>query len=197
MVKLDAMVSIPPGNITEFPYESKTRLIAATLNYAIELVEKLSAKDADRIIAISEGLVESYGTETKFTKNTVRKYFAYPDTLPFIGLLHDKIIGFIIGVPLEHFSDEPWARVDTCLGEHNTVYTYAFVMDRKYRSSGYGKSLKRVYLNWLRKRGFSYVSGHVQEGVAQRWSRSTMVLERFPDWHNTGKVFEYYRRPLA
>lgn len=191
------MVSAPSASLPELPYESKTRLIAATLNYSIQLVEKLSAKDADQIISISEGLVESFGLETRFTKNTVRKYFAYPDTLPFIGLLHNKIIGFVIGVPLEHFAEEPWARVDTFLGEHNTVYTYAFVLDAKYRGSGYGKSLKRVYMNWIRKRGFSYVTGHVQEGIAERWSRSTVVLEKFPDWHNTGKIFEYYRRPLT
>lgn len=191
------MVSAPSANLTELPYESKTQLIAATLNFSIQLVEKLSAKDAERIIIISEGLVENFGMETRFTKNTVRKYFAYPDTLPFIGLLHNKIIGFMIGVPLEHFTDEPWARIDPFLGEYNTVYTYAFVMDAKYRGSGYGKSLKRVYMNWLQKRGFNYVSGHVLEGIAQRWSRSTVVLEKFPNWHNTGKVFEYYRRPLT
>jgi len=195
--KIATMVSVPSAKLSELPYESTTRLIAATLNFSIELVEKLSAKDAERIIAISEGLVENFGMETRFTKNTVRKYFAYPDTLPFIGLLHHKIIGFVIGVPLDHFIDEPWARIDPFLGNQNTVYTYAFVMDAKYRGSGYGKSLKRVYMSYLRKRGYSYVSGHVMEGIAQRWARSTVILGKFPDWHNTGKVFEYYRRPLT
>jgi len=195
--KISTMVTCPPGIVNELPYESKTRLIAATINFSIHLVEKLSAKEAERIIAISEGLIKPFGEETRFTQTTVRRYFAYPETLPFIGLFRNNIIGFITGVPLEHFAEEPWARVDSFLGEHNTVYTYAFVMDSKFRQSGYGKSLKRVYLSWLRKRGFFYVSGHVQEGVAQRWSKSTVVLEKFPNWHNTGKVFEYYRRPLA
>jgi len=184
----------PPVKI---PARSETKLIAATLNFQIKLVEVLSAKDADRIIEISQGLIKPFGAETAFTQKTVWKYFNHPHTLPFVGVLRNEIIGFLVGVPLENFSDEDWAAVDPTLGDHETVYTYAFVVDKKHQNQGYAKMLKKVYLNWLKKRGYLYVSGHVREGIAQQFSLHTRVLQKFPNWHDTGKVFEYYQRPLS
>jgi len=181
----------------ELPEQSQTRLIAATLHYRVELVEILSAEDAERIIHISQELEPRFGVETVFTRKTVRRYFNYPATLPFVGKLRDEIIGFLVGVPLEHFSDESWAQSDPTLGEHVTVYSYAYIFAEKHRKTGYAKMLKRVYLNWLKKRGYSYVSGHVREGLAQSFSPTTRVLQKYPNWHDTGKVFEYYQRPLG
>jgi len=178
------------------PARSTVKLIAATVNYQIQLIEALSAKDAERIIEISQGLIKPFGANTAFTKKTVWKYFNHPHTLPFVGVLRDRIIGFLVGVPLEHFQDEHWATVDPTLGDHETVYTYAFIFDNKHHGQGYAKMLKRVYLNWLKKRGYLYVSGHVREGISQHFSLHTQVLQKFPDWHDTGKVFEYYQRPL-
>jgi len=182
---------------SEIPDQSQTRVIAGTLHYSVELVEVLSADDAERIIRISQDLVDEYGEGTAFTKKTVRRYFNYAQTLPFVGKLRGEIIGFLVGVPLENFTDEIWAKSDPTLGEHLTVYTYAFIFMRKYHRTGYAKMLKRVYLNWLHKRGFGYVSGHVREGVSQGFSPNTVVLQKFPNWHDTGRVFEYYHRPLA
>jgi GNAT superfamily N-acetyltransferase len=179
------------------PVRSEVKLIAATLNYQIKLMEAMSAKDADRIIEISQGLIEPFGQDKAFTKKTVWRYFNHPHTLPFVGVLRDEIIGFLVGVPLEHFDDEAWSSIDPTLGDHETIYTYAFVFDEKHQGQGYAKMLKKVYLNWLRKRGYLFVSGHVQEGVSQSFSLHTRVLQKYPNWHETGKVFEYYQRPLS
>ena len=181
---------------TRIPARSEVRLIAATLNFQVKLVEGLSAVDADRIIEISQGLIKPFGEATAFTRKTVWKYFNYPHTMPFVGYLRGEIIGFLVGVPLEYFQDEAWARVDPTLGQDQTVYTYAFIVDTKHHGKGYAKMLKRVYLNWLKKRGYRYVSGHVREGISQQFSPATRVLQKIPNWHETGKVFEYYQRPL-
>lgn len=179
------------------PTRSEVKLIAATLNFQIKLVAALSNKDADRIIEISQGLSKPFGPETVFTNKTVWKYFNHPHTLPFIGVLRNEIIGFLVGVPLENFDDEVWSSIDPTLGKYETVYTYAFVFDENHHDQGYAKMLKKVYLNWLKKRGYLYVSGHVQEGISKQFSLHTKVLQTFPNWHETGKVFEYYQRPLS
>ena len=147
---------------TKTPVRSQVKLIAGTLNFQVKLMEEMSALDADRIIEISQGLAKPFGEETVFTKKTVWKYFNHPHTLPFVGYLRDEIIGFLVGVPLEHFQDELWSQADPTLGTHETVYTYAFIVDEKQHGKGYAKMLKRVYVNWLKKRGYLYVSGHVR-----------------------------------
>ncbi len=192
---MDQLEFFQPG--TDIPDESQTRLVAGTLHFNIELIEALSAADAEHLIRISGGLTEFFGEGTAFTRKTIRRYFNYPHTLPFVGRLRDHFIGFLVGVPLENFSGESWAQSDPTLGEHVTVYTYAFIFEKRYRKSGYAKMLKRVYLNWLKKRGYAFVSGHVREGIAQGFSSTTRVMQKFPNWHDTGKVFEYYQRPLT
>ena len=64
------------------PAKSRTQLIAQSMHFTIELVESLSSDDAERVIAISEELVELFGKNTAFTKKTVRRYFNYPKTPP-------------------------------------------------------------------------------------------------------------------
>ncbi|MFQ6674621.1 MAG: GNAT family N-acetyltransferase, partial [Fidelibacterota bacterium] len=105
-------------------------------------------------------------------------------------------IGYIIGVPLEYFSNDPSFQCDSNMGRKNTLYTYAFTVMKQYKGNGYAKTLKRVYLSWARKKGFKYVSGHVREGISQRFSGEVQILQRFENWHGTGKTFEYYRRAL-
>ena len=62
---------------------------------------------------------------------------------------------------------EPWALNDENYGKHNTLYTYAFVIMEKYKSNGYAKMLKRVYLSWAQKRDrIRYITGHVLSGTA-------------------------------
>ena len=182
----------------EIAEKTRSRVIASSpLNFQIELMERVGEEDIPQLILISEHLVEEFTEDVRLTKTSIRKYFNYPHTLPFIARKSGEIIGYIIGVPLEFFSNDPSFQCDSNLGEKNTLYTYAFVVLQKYKGSGYAKTLKRVYLNWAKKKGFIYVSGHVREGVSQRFSGSVQILKRFDNWHGSNRRFEYYQRPLV
>jgi predicted GNAT superfamily acetyltransferase len=182
----------------EIAEKTRSRVIASSpLNFQIELMERVGEEDIPQLILISEHLVEEFTKDVRLTKTSIRKYFNYPHTLPFIARKSGEIIGYIIGVPLEFFSNDPSFQCDSNLGEKNTLYTYAFVVLQKYKGSGYAKTLKRVYLSWAKKKGFIYVSGHVREGVSQRFSGSVQILKRFDNWHGSNRRFEYYRRPLV
>ncbi|MFB0515739.1 MAG: GNAT family N-acetyltransferase [Candidatus Neomarinimicrobiota bacterium] len=181
-------------NISE---KSRTRIIASSpLNFQIELMEYVGGEDFPALIEVSESLADDYGQSTRLTKTTIRKYFNYPKTLPFVARFQGVIVGYIIGVPLEYFAREPWAKFDQNLGLDNTLYTYAFVIQARYRGNGFARTLKRVYLNWAKKHNYRYITGHVLEGIARRFSTDTTVVKRFPNWHGSGRTFEYYRRPL-
>ena len=182
----------------EIAEKTRSRVIASSpLNFQIELMERVGEEDIPQLILISEHLVEEFTEDVRLTKTSIRKYFNYPHTLPFIARKSGEIIGYIIGGPLEFFSNDPSFQCDSNLGEKNTLYTYAFVVLQKYKGSGYAKTLKRVYLSWAKKKGFIYVSGHVREGVSQRFSGSVQILKRFDNWHGSNRRFEYYRRPLV
>ena len=181
----------------EIAEKTRSRIIASSsLNFQIELMEHVGEEDIPQLILISEHLVEEFTEDVRLTKTSIRKYFNYPHTLPFVARQSGEIIGYIIGVPLEYFSNDPSFQCDRNLGEKNTLYTYAFVVFQKYKGSGFAKTLKRVYLSWAKKKGFKYVSGHVREGVSQRFTGSVQILQRFDNWHSTSKRFEYYRRSL-
>ena len=182
----------------EIAEKTRSRIIASSsLNFQIELMEHVGEQDIPQMILISEHLVEEFTEDVRLTKTSIRKYFNYPHTLPFVARQSGEIIGYIIGVPLEYFSNDPSFQCDKNLGGKNTLYTYAFVVFQKYKGSGFAKTLKRVYLSWAKKKGFKYVSGHVREGVSQRFTGSVQILQRFDNWHGTSKRFEYYRRPLV
>ena len=105
------------------------------------------------------------------------------------------IIGYIIGVPLEHFSQESWSHFDFNLNKKNTLYTYAFVIRKKFQGkSGYAKTLKRIYLNWAKK-NYKYISGHVASGICQTF-KNTEVVKTFPIWYDAKSSFDYYRRAI-
>lgn len=181
-------------NISE---KSRSRIIASSpQGMQIELMEYVGAEDVPALIQVSESLASEYGESARLTKTTIRKYFNYPRTLPFVNRFKGEIIGYIIGVPLEHFAHEPWAKYDHNLGRGNSIYTYAYVIQRKYRKNGFARTLKRVYLNWSKKHNYHYVTGHVIEGIARKFSKETVIVKRFTNWHGSGKTFEYYRRPI-
>ncbi|MEE9464517.1 MAG: GNAT family N-acetyltransferase [Candidatus Neomarinimicrobiota bacterium] len=181
-------------NITE---NSRSRVIASSPHgFQIELMEFVGQEDVPALITVSESLAREYGNSARLSKTTIRKYFNYPKTLPFVARYQGEIVGYIIGVPLEYFAQDSWAKYDQNLGRGNTLYTYAFVILAKYRKNGFARTLKRVYLNWTKKHGYRYVTGHVLEGIARTFSPVTVVVKRFSNWHGSGKTFEYYRRPI-
>jgi len=177
--------------------ETKSRQLATSPNgISIELIEFLGENEYKDVIEISEALVDKFGPKAKFTKNTLKKFFNYPKTFPFVLRYKEKIGGFIIGVPLEHFSDEDWAQCDPNLQKGNTIYTYAYILKDQLQNMGYAKLLKRVYQSTVKKKGYKYITGHVTEGVAQNFTKDAEIIKKFKNWKNTGHVFEYYRSEL-
>lgn len=177
--------------------ESTSKVIASSGAFQIELLEKTGSDDYPILIKISETLADKFGSKAKLTPNTIQVYFNRKGSLPFIARYQGEIIGYIIGVPIEILDREPWARMDVHFGENNTLYTYAFVIESKYKGNGYAKMLKRVYLNWTTKQDhLKYMTGHVIVGIANNFKGQVTVVNQVANWQGTSKVFEYYRRTL-
>ena len=174
---------------------SKTKIIASTNVFQIEKVEKVGREDYPQLIEISLHIAKEYGRQAVLTKDTIQKYFNTEKSLPFIARYQDEIIGYIIGIPLEELRQESWAVNDENFGKYNTLYTYAFVIMEKYKSNGYARMLKRVYLSWSQKRSnIKYVTGHVITGTSNVADKNMTIISRIDDWQGTKKSFEYYRR---
>ena len=177
---------------------SKSRVIASSGAFQIELMKQVGLEDHPQLIEISHHLASEYGAAAVLTKETINKYFNKRDSLPFIARYRGDIIGYIIGVPLEELSTEPWARMDENFSKKNTLYTYAFVIMSKYKSNGYAKILKRVYLSWAKKRDdIRYITGHVKESISAKFTGDIKIISRVENWQGTGKTFEYYQRDLG
>ncbi len=175
--------------------QSKSEIIASSGPFQIERIIQVGNNDFESLILISESLVNEFGPKARLTAKTIELYFNRSGSLPFIARYQKEIIGYIIGLPLEILSTEPWARLDTNFQKQNTIYTYAFVIMNQFKGNGYAKMLKRVYLNWAKKQdGVLYITGHVLEGVASKFKGNIKILERVNNWQGTGKTFEYYRR---
>ena len=177
--------------------KSKVKIIASSAyNFRIELLKELGKDDLPYILKISNEFADIYNNHNLINDKNITKYFN-KNTLPFLARHNNEIIGFIIGVPLEHFKNESWCRYDVNLGKNNTIYTYAFILTKKHRKSGgYAKTLKMIYLNWAKKQGYKYVSGHVAKGITKKFGNKTEVIKIFTEWYGTNITFEYYRRNL-
>ena len=176
---------------------SITETIAKSDLFQIEIMKYVGTNDYVKLIDISESLVKEYGRSAKLTPNTIQTYFNREGSLPFIARHHNNIIGYIIGIPLEILKREPWARLDIYFGKKNTIYTYAFVIEKEYKLNGYAKMLKKVYLNWIKKlEHINYMTGHVKKGVASRFKGNISIINTVKNWQGTGKEFEYYRREI-
>lgn len=177
--------------------ETQSRVLATTPDgITIELVEHLGEAEYGAILKISDTLMKNFGLNARFNRNSIKKYFNYPKTLPFIIRYKNEIEGFIIGSPLENFAKESWAHCDENIGKGNTIYTYAYIVRKDRRNLGIAKMLKRVYQNTLRRKGFQYITGHVTEGISMNFTKRSHIVRKFDNWNNTGHAFEYYRCPL-
>ena len=178
--------------------KSQTKIIASTNVFQIEFVEKLGKEDYPPLINISLHLAKEYGRQAVLTKNTIEKYFDGEKSLPFIARYQNEIIGYIIGVPLEELREESWAINDENFGKYNTLYTSAFVIMEKYKSNGYARMLKRVYISWAEKKEkIRYMTGHVRRGFANRFDDNIAIINQAENWQGTRKPFEYYRRSFG
>ena len=174
-----------------------TKIIASSGSFDIELIESLGTDNYESLMEISASLAEDYGEKYLLTKNTINKYFNRSGALPIIARFDNKIIGYIIGMPLELLSQEPWARLDENYGKFNTLYTYAFVIKNDFKRKGYAKILKKVYISWAKKKeGILYNTGHVKSGISKKFKGQIKIIAEINNWQGTGKIFEYYRRNL-
>jgi GNAT superfamily N-acetyltransferase len=177
--------------------ESITKVIAETNVFKIEKIESIGKNDFPKLIEISLHLAKEFGREAILTKDTIRKYFNTEKSLPFVARYQGEIIGFIIGIPLESLENQQWVFRDEFYGKGTTLYTYAFVIMEKYKSNGYAKMLKRVYLSWAKnRRNFQFISGHIKSGVVNNKDSSIKIIYQEENWKGTGKKFDYYRRSL-
>lgn len=177
--------------------QSEAQIIASSGVFQIELLKHAGESDFPQLIEISKSLAKAYGEKAVLTKTTIQKYFNKSGSLPFIARYRNEIIGYIIGVPIEVLSHEPWARMDENFGKGNTLYTYAFVIQSEYKGNGYAKMLKRVFLSWASKReNIHFVTGHVINGISAKFTGDIRIVNRVENWQGTGKSFEYYRRDL-
>lgn len=177
--------------------KSSVKIVASSsYDYRIEIIEDLGDDDINDIIDVSKDLAKKIGNHLLISEKNILKYFN-KKTLPFVARYKGKIIGYIIGVPLEYFQQESWSRYDTNLNKQNTLYTYAFIINKKFRKrGGFSKTLKMIYLNWAKKRGYKFITGHVIKGLSEKFSPKTEVIKIFPSWYGQNEPYEYYRRPL-
>ena len=128
--------------------DSTTQIIASGGTFQIELVKYAGASDNERLIEVSESLADEYGPAALLTENTIQIYFNRKGTLPFIARDQGNIVGYMVGVPLEMLSREPWARLDENFNKGNTIYTYAFVVEND--SKGTGCAMLRVHCRFCK-----------------------------------------------
>ena len=176
--------------------QTDSEVIASSMNnFKIELIHKIGQNDLKDLVETSQDLVEIFGEHALLSERNIQKYFN-DDTLPFIARYNDTIIGYIIGVPLENFKEESWSHFDTNLYKNNTLYTYAYVLRKKYQKrNGYAKTLKRIYINWAKKRDYKYVSGHVKQNIMKNFSNA-QIIKTFPVWYDAKYPFDYYRKGI-
>ena len=177
--------------------ESKSKVIATSaLGFSIELLVDIGQRDLDTILHLSQDLTKMFGAQGKLDETNFYKYFN-SNTIQFIAKKNSEIVGFIIGAPLEFFERESWSRYDTNLGQSNTIYTYIFYIEKKCRKKGgYAKTLKRIYLNYLKRKNYKYVTGHVRLGISQNFGGTSEIVKIFQQWYGQNKPYEYYRRSL-
>ena len=131
---------------------STTKEIAKSGVFKIVEMLNVGENDVDALIDVSMVLSKKYGDKSILTKSTIEKYFNRSGSISFIAIYQYEIIGYIIGIPIEKLSREPWARKDVNFGKSNTLYTYAFVIKERFFGNGYARILKKVFLSNVAKK---------------------------------------------
>ena len=67
---------------------SKSRIIASSGPFQIELMEHVGEEDHPQLIEISRHLSKAFGQAAVLTRTTIQKYFNKQGSLPFICLLY-------------------------------------------------------------------------------------------------------------
>ena len=61
---------------------------------------------------------------------------------------------------------------------------------------GYSQTLKKIYINWAKKKNYKYVTGHVRLGVSKNFGENSEIVKIYQYWYGQNKPYEYYRRIL-
>lgn len=177
---------IPPQSDSEILAQSGTAI-------KVELIKQLHEIDSQSLITMSHSTVSEFGNPFIFEPASMRKYFNYPRSFPFILRVQNDPVACIIGIPLEQFNKESWVKCDANWGAGNTVYTTAFIVHPQHRKPHIIQPLATMYLNWISRKGFQYITGHKRENVELLFNRPAESIKRFDNWQNGKNIFEYFR----
>ena len=84
--------------------QSTIEVIASSGIFQIDFFHKTGNSDFDSLIEISRALEKDYGSKAVLSEKTIEKYFNRSGSLPFVARYRGKIIGYIIGIPLEYLN---------------------------------------------------------------------------------------------
>ena len=149
----------------------------------VELIRLPSAKERDSILALKPH------TETMLNVANLDKYMDYPRTIPIVYRKNGKIIGLIVGVPIENYhGDDTFPDPD--MNKRNTVYTIVF----QYNDSKIAKQLESEYLVYLKRHNIKSESRHMRLS----WTKGTDFeqLEVFDEWRVGGSKICYCKRRI-
>ena len=85
---------------------SKSKIIASSGIFQIELLNQAGEDDFPQLISISKSLEKNYGKKAILTNETIQKYFNKEGSLPFIARYRDLIFGYICTVYVQAFHSQ-------------------------------------------------------------------------------------------
>jgi len=187
------MTQLRNENLFAFDKSSQVEVLAASgPGFQIELIKSLDDVDTQSVLSISREYPELQHN-SQFSPANIRQLFNYPKTFPVLARLNGRPVACIIGVPLEQFNKESWVKCDKHWGDGSTVYTQYELILPRYRRQNYHQVLGKMYINFLSKRGYQYVTGHRQSGSVSALSERVEVVHEFENWQNSYRSYEYFR----
>jgi len=91
----------------------------------------------------------------------------------------DRLAGFCLGAPLEHFAHVRGPAEDPVRGSATALYAADTLVDAHYRGQGIGRELKVRQIEAARSEGFKSVCGRNRAGLANAmWRLNTSLGAR-------------------
>lgn len=183
-----------------FAIEDKSRvdiLAGSSDGLQLELVKSLDDRDSEMVIRLSELPGGCREGAARMNAGSVRKYFHFPNTFPFLARFRGKPVGYAVGITLESLNKESWVRCDGHWGAGDTVYIHSFFMHPKFEAQNYSRILLNLCMAWIGRRGFQYISVHQRPCDAARLFPAAEAVASFPNWQNSGEDYDYIRMPVS
>jgi GNAT superfamily N-acetyltransferase len=79
----------------------------------------------------------------------------------------------------------------------NGIYCYSNTTLSPFKKQGFGKQLKKYFLNQAKEKGYEFVIGHARRngGIELNLSLGAEKLHECPNWSN-GETYEFYYQKL-